>query len=348
MNRNLTVVLIAYGPQAETGLERELFAKAGVEVRHLAELEAPATRAALAVGAALMVTTQPVTADLLRHMPKCRIVSRVGVGLDSIDVDAATERGIWVANVPDYAVDEVSTHAVALLLAHARKLPQLLQLPSQGIWDPSLVGTIERLSGQTLGLLGFGRIGRAVSAKARALGLNILVHDPLVSIDIVKKAHASLVPFEVLLRSADYVSLHVPLTPSTLHIINAQALSLMKRSAFLINTARGPLIDERALLEAMRRRSIAGAAVDVLEVEPPPRDHPFFHEDGIWITPHAAWYSEASRRDVRVKAAAEVLRVLQGRKPRSPVNSPHIAAGRNRLVKPTARRPRKEEIQVGA
>jgi D-3-phosphoglycerate dehydrogenase len=343
----VSVVLIAYGPPAETGLEREFFANAGLELRHLAGLEVGAQHAALGLAGAFMVTTQPVNADLLDKMPKCRIVARVGVGLDGIDLDAAAERGIWVANVPDYAVDEVSTHTLALLLARARKLPRLMSLGSRGIWDQHEAGHIERLSGQTLGLLGFGRIGRVVCAKARALGLNVLVHDPLVSVDVVRKAHAALVPWETLLRNADYLSMHAPLTPLTHQIINPDSLSLMKPSAFLINTARGALIDEAALLDAVRRRLIAGAALDVLAEEPPPRDHPFFDEEEIWITPHAAWYSEASTRDVRVKACQEVRRVLQGRRPHFPVNSPIVPSARKRSISPRTRQRSRGGIKVG-
>ena len=313
-------VVIAYPGFGDIRIEEDMLSTIDANVSHVANLDTPASREVVAQADALMVTLQPVPAELIATMERCRIISRVGTGLDAIDIDAATKHGIWVTYVPDYAVDEVSTHAIASLLAHARGFPRLLESTRRGEWGNKVVAPIRRLQGQTLGLLGFGRIGRAVGSKARGLGLEVVVHDPYLDSLPPESSDAQLVDWETLLRTSDYISLHVPLTEGTRHIINSKSLSLMKPTAFLINTARGALIDEDALLEAVRSGQIAGAALDVLSAEPPPVDHPLLHEERVWITPHSAWYSEESMEDMRTRGAEEVVRVLQGQKPRSPVN----------------------------
>jgi D-3-phosphoglycerate dehydrogenase len=286
----------------------------------ITDLMSPEGQAAMREAAALMVTIQPVTADMLAQMPLCKIVSRAGTGVDAIDIEAATGRGIWVSNVPDYSIDEVSTHAIALLLAHARRLPALIDSTRNGVWDYRVVPPIVRLKGQTLGVVGFGRIARVVCAKARGLGLEVLAYDRFVADRDVEAEGATPVSFETLLQRSDFISLHTPLTDTTRGIIDRRALELMKPDAFLINTARGALVDEDALIEALRAGTIAGAALDVLPVEPPSADHPLLHEPRALITPHIGWYSEAASRDMRVRAAEEVVRVLRGGKPRSRIN----------------------------
>ena len=313
-------VVIAYPGFGDIRIEEDMLSTIDANVSHVANLDTPASREVVAQADALMVTLQPVSAELIATMERCRIISRVGTGLDAIDINAATKHGIWVTYVPDYAVDEVSTHAIASLLAHARGFPRLLESVRRGEWGNKVVAPIRRLQGQTLGLLGFGRIGRAVGSKARGLGLKVVVHDPYLDSLPAESSDAQLVDWETLLRTSDYISLHVPLTEGTRHIINSESLSLMKPTAFLINTARGALIDEDALLEAVRSGQIAGAALDVLSAEPPPVDHPLLHEERVWITPHSAWYSEESMEDMRTRGAEEVVHVLQGQKPRSPVN----------------------------
>ena len=278
-------VVIAYPGFGDIRIEEEMLSTIDANVSHLGSLDTPASREVVAQADALMVTLQPVPAELIATMERCRIISRVGTGLDAIDIDAATKHGIWVTYVPDYAVDEVSTHAIASLLAHARGFPRLLESTRRGEWGNKVVAPIRRLQGQTLGLLGFGRIGRAVGSKARGLGLEVVVHDPYLDSLPPESSDAQLVDWETLLRTSDYISLHVPLTEGTRHIINSKSLSLMKPTAFLINTARGALIDEDALLEAVRSGQIAGAALDVLSAEPPPVDHPLLHEERVWITP---------------------------------------------------------------
>jgi D-3-phosphoglycerate dehydrogenase len=257
-------------------------------------------------------------------MPRCKLISRLGVGVDNIDVPAATHRGIWVANVPDYGVDEVSLHAMSLLLAQLRGLPRLVADTRSGKWTLSPVKPIARLTGQTLGIVGFGRIGRSLATKAAGFGLRLLACDPYLDAAGIRAAGAQPVDLETLLHESDFVSLHLPLNDETRHIIGARTLAMMKPSAYLINTARGELIDEVALLAAVRAGQIRGAALDVLSVEPPPVDHPvlseLLKEERILVTPHGAWYSEEAMTDMRARATENVVRVLRGEQPRTPVN----------------------------
>ena len=321
----MQTVVIAYGERADALPETELLEAAGYEVRHLAGIPDP-LGAELSDAGALMVTTQPVTDVILAAMPKCRIVARVGTGLDGIDLDAAARRGVYVTNVADYSVDEVSAHAVTLLLAHARRLRQYQALVTQGGWSSTGGGPIRRLRGLTLGVAGFGRIGRATAVKARGLGLRVIAFDPLLPEQDIRAAGAEPVSWAGLLAESDYLSLHVPLTPQSRHMINADALAAMKPSAVLINTARGGLVDETALANAIRSGTIAGAALDVLTDEPPPAGHPLLGDERILITPHSAWYSLEAQRDVVAGACEDVRRVLSGQPPRSPVNAPLLPA----------------------
>jgi len=319
----MTTVVIAHASFPDTRLETEALAAIDATTVYTGNLRAGEAREAAKSADALMVTIQEVDADLIRSLENCKIIARVGTGLDAIDIPAATERGIWVTYVADYAIDEVSTHAIALLLNHARRLRQMVASVKAGTWyDAARIEPAPRLKGQVIGIIGLGRIGRAAAAKARGLGLNIIAYDPFVRLDQDIKSDVELVDLDTLFSKSDYISLHTPLTESSRHIINASALEMMKPTAYLINTARGELIDDSALLEAVKAGSIAGAALDVLVMEPPPPDSPLLQDERILITPHGAWYSEASKLDVRRKAIEDVLRVLTGQKPLSPVNQP--------------------------
>jgi D-3-phosphoglycerate dehydrogenase / 2-oxoglutarate reductase len=316
----MPTVVIAYSEFPDTTVEAEVLKAIGATLVTTHGLETPEQITAARQADALMVSTQRVSAELLASLTRCRIVSRVGTGLDAIDVSAATAHGIWVTNVPDYSVDEVSTHAITLLLALARRLPRMLEATRSGVWDSKLARPFPRLKGQTLGILGFGRIARAAAAKGRGLGLEVIAHDPYIAPSVMEAQGVRAVDAASLWREADFVSLHTPLTPGTRHVVNAQTLAQMKPTAYLINTARGPLVDEDALLHAVRAGQIAGAALDVLTVEPPPADHPLLHDERILITPHYAWYSEAANHEVRVSGAEEVVRALRGERPRYPAN----------------------------
>lgn len=313
-------VVIAYPGFGDITIETEMLQRIGAEVIHTHTTTTPEAKAAIRQADAVMVTIQPVNAELIASMERCRIISRVGTGLDAIDIPAATERGIWVTYVPDYSIDEVSTHAIALLLAQARGLAPLVETTRRGAWDQGPAGLVQRLSDQTLGVVGFGRIGQATASKGRGLGLRVVAYDDYVADSLFAAAGVERVDLETLLRTSDYISLHAPLTEATRGMINRTTLAQMKPSAFLINTARGPLIQEDDLLDAVRRKQIAGAALDVLIVEPPAADHPLMHEPRILVTPHIAWYSEAAKVDVRVRGTDEVIRALQGQPQRAPVN----------------------------
>jgi len=315
----MTTVVIAYGQRAQTELETGLLEGMGYQVRYLNGLS---DRSGLDGADALMVTVQEVTDEILAAMPGCKIVARVGTGLDSIDLDAAARRGIQVTYVADYSVDEVSTHAIALLLSWARRIPQYLDLVRAGQWNSVGAGTIRRLTEQALGVAGFGRIGQAAAGKARGLGLRVLVCDPYRSGDDIRAAGCEPASWGTLLAESDFISLHVPLTPDSEHLIDAAALRAMKPTAVLINTARGALVDEAALAAAISAGEIAGAALDVLATEPPAADSPLLADPRVLITPHGAWYSTEAQRDVAVRACEDVQRVLSGQPPRSPANSP--------------------------
>ena len=318
-------VLIGYTNLGGAAIEEDILGAAGVEIVFAPELDAPDLPALLPQVDALMVTLQPVPASLIAQLERCKIICRVGTGVDAIDIAAATEHGIWVTNVPDYSIDEVSTHAIALVLALARRLFAHREAARAGDWRYLADTPIRRLTGQTLGVLGLGRIGRASARKGRGLGLDVIACDPYVGDDVFAEVGARRVDFPTLLAESDYLTLHVPLTDETRRLIDAAALARMKPSAYLINTSRGEVVDTPALLEAVRGGRIAGAGIDVLPVEPPAADDPILSEERIIVTPHIAWASSEAARDVRVRGAEEVVRVLRGESPRYPCNEIRLA-----------------------
>ena len=283
---------------------------------------AESTLAALAVDCdAIMTCFAQVTPAVVRAAARCRVISRYGVGVDNIAVDAATALGIPVTYVPDYCVDEVSDHVLALLLAWNRQIGFYDGIAKAGRWEgvPS-PHPLTRLRGQTIGIVGFGRIGRAVADKARAFGLSVLVSDPYLPPDAALPAGATATALDDLLSAADYVTVHTPLNAATQGLIDARALSLMKSSAYLINCARGPIVDESALYAALRDGGIAGAGLDVMESAAPPSNHPLFALDNVIVTPHIAFLSQQSVRELEVRTAQATVDVLQGRMPEFLVN----------------------------
>jgi D-3-phosphoglycerate dehydrogenase len=313
-------VVIAYTGFGDIELEKKILSQINAEIVHSENLSSPAALEAVKEADAIMVTLQKVTSEIINSMKRCRIISRLGTGLDSIDIPAATARGIWVTYVPDYSIDEVSAHAIALLMSLARGIPFLSQATRNGDWNPAGWGPIYRLKDQTLGILGLGRIGQATAEKGRGLGLQVIAHDPYANQEAADRLGVRIVDLDTLTRESDYISLHSPLLDSTHHIVNAAFLAKMKPTAYIVNAARGPLIDEDALLEAVRSRKIAGAALDVLAVEPIDPNSPLLKEDRILVTPHAAWYSEEAKLDLRARGAEEVVRILSGQPPRAPAN----------------------------
>ncbi|MEQ1885450.1 MAG: C-terminal binding protein [Bryobacteraceae bacterium] len=268
---------------------------------------------------AILTTYAKVTTEVVQQLTKCKIIARFGIGVDNVDIDMATKKGIVVTKVPDYCIDEVSDHAVALLLSAVRKIPYSSKLVHAGDWRMPAVVPIRRLRGTTLGLVGFGRIPQLVAPKAQAFGINVITYDPFVPKDVLAKANVKHVELEELLKTSDYVSLHCPLMPETKHMMNAKTFAIMKKGSYIVNTGRGPLIDEAALAAALDSGHIAGAALDVVEKEPP-TDSPIIGRDNVIITPHTAFYSEEALLDLQAKAAQEVVRVLSGEAPLNPVN----------------------------
>ncbi|MDP6714480.1 MAG: C-terminal binding protein [SAR202 cluster bacterium] len=270
---------------------------------------------------AIMTCFAQVTPNVLRAAEKCVAVGRFGVGFDNIAVDTATELGMAVTYVPDYCVDEVSDHVMALLLTWNRRVALLdNSVKTTGWGSVPLTMRIMRLRGKKLGIIGFGRIGKSVCAKARAFGFEVLASDPFVPAEVVAEEGATLVDMDTLLRESDFVSLHSPLADDTLNMIGARELSLMKPDSFLVNCARGPLIDEIALYDALSAGQIAGAGLDVMVDAEPPPETPLFKLDNLLVTPHVAFFSQEATLELEQRAAREVAYVLTGRMPDNLVN----------------------------
>lgn len=268
----------------------------------------------------ILTCWKPVTDRVIRTATRCQVIARYGIGLDNIDVETATENGILVTNVPAYCVDEVSDHAMALLLACARKIPLFNKAVKSGTWDQNIGQQMYRLSGKTLGIVGFGHIGQAVIPKAKAFGLNVHIYSPRTSPDLIQSHSAEKVSFQELLKMSDFITIHAPLTHETKHMFSHDEFSTMKNTAYLINTARGGIVNTIALTNALQNSEIAGAGLDVLETEPPEVNETLLTLDNVVITPHAAFVSEESILELEVTAATCVAQVLSGQLPKSVVN----------------------------
>jgi D-3-phosphoglycerate dehydrogenase len=264
----------------------------------------------------------PITAQDMARMPKCRIIARYGIGVDTIDLEAATAAGIIVTNNPTYCIEEVAEQTMAMLLACARKIAFYDRMVRAGRWEVPPGKPMFRLVGQTLGLVGFGNIARQVAIRAAAFGMRVLFSDPFV------KEGPGKTDLEKLLAESDFVSLHPPLTPQTRKMINDEAFAKMKPTAFLINCSRGPVVDTEALVRALDAKRIAGAALDTVDPEPLPNPHPLRGRENVILCPHAAWYSEQAMRGLQAGAPGEVRRVLTGEWPVNVVN--RNVKGKNR------------------
>ena len=302
-------------------IEREVLEPAGAELVVAPDGE-EATLVELARGCTGVMTCWAETTRTVIEaaLPDLRVIARYGIGLDNIDVAFATQAGIPVANVPTYCVVDVAEHTLAYILSLSRKLARFNQRTRDGAWDIQEGAPLRRLRGRRLGVVGFGNIGRQVAALASAFGMEICVSDPALVPESARDAGAELLPLESLLETADFVCLHVPLTPGTESLIDAAALQRMKPTAFLVNTARGGLIDEDALLEALEEGQIAGAGLDVRRQEPPEPDDRLLHHDKVFHSPHAAFYSTESLEELQRQTAWEVRRVLEGQELANLVN----------------------------
>lgn len=304
-------------PWPDVTVERSILDEADCEII-VAPDNKEATQAALAPGVDVIITCwAPVTARVIDAADRCRLITRTGIGLDNIDVRRATERGIVVTNVPDYCIHEVAEHALALVFALNRKIAAYHLATKQGKYDLVAQLPIERLNGQTLGIVGLGQIGKLLAAKAAAFGLRVAGTNQ----SGTPVAGVELMPLEMLLAASDFVSLQLPLNPQTRRLINREALALMKPTAFLINTSRGGLVDHAALADALANNQLAGAGLDVQEPEPPDLSTAPFNDPRVVVTPHAAFYSSQATQELRTRVGRQIAAFLRGERPENVVNS---------------------------
>ncbi|MEE8884972.1 MAG: C-terminal binding protein [Eubacteriales bacterium] len=261
-----------------------------------------------------------ITARVIDAMEHCRIIIKYGIGVNNIDSAAATRKGIYVCNVPDYGVDEVSNHAITMIMMLSKKMIRITNSLRAGTWGYQCVEPLYRFRNKTLGLVGFGRIPRMVAEKMKNFGLEIVAYDPYVPEKAAQDLGVKLVDFDTLVKMSDYISVHCPLTDDTTHLFNRGVFQKMKNTACIVNTARGPIVDQEDLIEALKNGEIAGAGLDVYEKEPITKDNPLLQMDNVICTPHCAWYSEDAIVAVQSGAAKEVVNVLQGNMPWHAVN----------------------------
>jgi D-3-phosphoglycerate dehydrogenase / 2-oxoglutarate reductase len=311
------LVVICGLDHANIAEEQDVFAKAGLRFQVVVARSDAEYLERCREADGLLIQYGDVTRRVLEGLPRVRVLVRYGVGVDGIDLAAATDHGVPVVNVPDYGTDEVANHAVALLLALARKIARLDRQTRGGGWDVFRIGPVTRLAGQTVGILGCGRIGSAVARKLSGFDVRLLGCDPYVE---TFPPGVQPVAFERLLAESDYLTIHCPLTDETRHAFDAESLGWMRPTSMLINTARGGIVDTAALTDALQQGFLAGAGLDVLEEEPIDPASPLLRMEQVIVTPHAAWYSEEGRSDLKRRAAEEAVRVLRGARPRHCVN----------------------------
>ena len=269
----------------------------------------------------LLVNLYPMTAEIISGLDRCKVISRYGVGYDNVDVDAATENGIWVARVPDYSIEDVSDQALALLMGCVRKIAYKDRMIRNGKWNLHNDQPCHRIKDGVLGLIGYGSISRRFHKKTEGFGFSkVMVYDPYVDDKIIKENGGVPEDLDLVLRNSDYISVHVPLDNSTRGMIGKDQLQLMKNTAILINTSRGAVLNEADITEALLTGIITGAGLDVFETEPLAMDSPLRKLDNVILSDHTGWYSEESKAELKTKAALNIAAVLKGGKPVSPVN----------------------------
>ena len=308
----------------DTALELELLGGEGVDVF---VSESPRPQAWIDAARecdAVLTRHAPIRAAEIRQLARCRIIARYGTGYDNIDVAAAAERGIIVTSVPDYCVDEVADHAFALILAAARHLGSLTDSVRSGGWTPEPLPPIRRLRGLKLGLLGCGRIGASVAARAQAFALDVAAYDPYAA--ALPAGVARVHSVDELVERSDVLSLHAPLTPETERLLDRERLARLPEGAIVVNVARGRLLDLDAAMDVLRSGRLAALALDVLDEEPPRADHPIRSLPGALVTPHVAYYSTASVEEAKRRSVEEILRALAGKPPLHPVSATLVSA----------------------
>lgn len=301
-------------------VEQALATERGIELV-LAQCRTEDEVIAAAAGAdAIVVQYAPITDRVLTALPNLKAIGRYGVGVDTVDVEAATAHGVAVCNVPDYGTEDVSDHAIALALAVSRGLIQLDRGIRRGNHVLAPAQPLHRFITRTFGVVGLGLIGAATARKAKALGFDVIGSDPTLTVGTTTEAGVRVVSFEEVLSCADVISLHVPLNKHTYHLINKETLKLVKPTASLVNTCRGGVVDTDAIVEALSNGTLKSAGLDVLEEEPVPADHPLALLDNVLLTPHAAWYSEESYSELKHRALENVADVVARTQPRNVLN----------------------------
>ncbi len=336
MQNNWKILITDYAwPSIEP--ERQVLAEIGAELIAAETGDEPELLTLAPMMDGILTCWKPVREPVIAAAEKCQIIGRCGIGLDNIDVEAATEHGIVVTNVPAYCIDEVSDHAMGLLLACARKVSRFNRATRDGIWEQNIGPAMYRLRGKTLGVVGFGRIARSIVPKAKGFGLTVNVCSPRTDSALIQEHGAQKVSFPELLTTSDFITIHTPLTPETRYMFSYAEFRAMKPTAYLINTARGGIVDTTALTTALRNAEIAGAGLDVLETEPPEENEELLTLENAIVTPHAAFISEESILDLEVAAATCVAEVLTGKLPESVVN-PSVLEQPNLRAKSLAQR----------
>jgi len=313
-------VLITDHGFANVEQEQQILQEAGLELA-VAQCKSAQDVVREAQGAsALLVQWAPITRQVLEALPGCKLVVRYGIGVDNVDVEAARALGVAVCNVPDYGIDEVADHAVSMALALGRQLPALDRRLREGVWKLAPVTPMPAYREMTFATAGFGRIGREVLSRARGFKFQVAAYDPFVPAEAFEKANVRQLSLDELFAEPDILSLHLPLNEQTQHLVDAARLGQMKPHAILVNTARGALIDTRALAQALEASTIAYAGLDVFEDEPLPQDHPLRRCDNALLSSHVAWYSQSSVPRLQRLAAEEIVRGLRGEALKNQVN----------------------------
>lgn len=301
-------------------LEKRMFAEAEIELNVLQSRDKDKIIQAARTSDALLVLYSNIDKEVLAAAPNLKLVSRYGIGVNMIDVEYAEEVGIQVANVNDYCVDEVSDHALASILAAARRLFEYNEDTKIGNWDFKVVKRPLRASKAIVGLLGYGKIPKRLASKLYAIGYNVIAYDPYVDEETMKLDNVKKATVDEIMEQSDFISVHVPLITQTYHLLGEREFNLTKKMPYIINTARGPIIDEKAMITALEKKQLAGAFLDVTEEEPLPSKHVLRNMKNVVLTPHAAWYSEDAYREIREKAVMNIIEKSKGLVPTYALN----------------------------
>lgn len=319
MNEKFKIVYTDYGFES-IEIEQGIIESAGGELS-TAQCKSEEEVIAATRGAdALLVQWAPITAEVIRTLERCKIIVRLGIGYDNVDLNAAREKGIAVCNIPDYCIDEVADHTISMALSLARQLESTNRRVRAGDWKIIPPTKMPAFRTMTFATVGFGRIARAVHQRARAFGFKLAAYDKFVSSEAMAQEGVSFLNLDELFKQADVLALHCQLTDETKHLVNTARLKQMKSSAIFVNTARGALIDTNALATALNAGTVAAAGLDVFEIEPLPETHPLRSCENVLLTSHTAWYSESSVPELQKKAAEELVRGLLGKPLQNQVN----------------------------